>query len=180
MGFLQRIAEQLTHAMRRHCDQRTKDQDARLKELQLYARLLDCVAGHLLTSSLTAHASRTDRGSDGVMMGDCAKMPGSSRCGYREDVETRENEEAMLETTLSDLQIPPGLNVGNRIPKKKWMELSPCIQEEIRMAGRRRRAQARRARHRQCVHEQQLPHPDTFVDAMRTHLFYPHVYGHIP
>ena len=181
--FLHLIAEQLTYAMRRHCDQRTKDQDARRKELQLYAKLLDCVTGHVLTSSLTAKASCTDRGSDSMMMGDCARTPDSCRCDYREhdDAETRESEEAMLETALSGLQMPPGLDMGNRIPKKVWMELSPRIQYLIRNAGRRRRAAARRARLRQCERKQQLPHPwaypqaEALVDAMRTHLFHPHV-----
>ena len=130
--FFERIAERMTRALEQLSNQRTKDQAAREKELALWTEVFQavlqyCTTGHALTSRLTAEPSHTNR-------------------------ETLESEGTMLEAALSGLQVPPGLERGNRIPNHLWKNLPDKWQEEVRAAGKRRRQLARRARNKDVAH----------------------------
>ena len=190
--FFEVMTERMTWTMGQHCDQRTKDQDARQTELaiwdKVWAALLEYyTTGQVWTSDVAAKTSHTNEGCDSMVMADCAGTPDSSSCDCREhdDGETLESEEVMLEAALSGFQIPPGLVKGGRIPKAVWDALPRKWQNWFRAEGKRRRQAARRQRYKHSglrwqarqhgLCGQQLPHPymmmfpeaHTFVNAMR-------------
>ena len=157
--FFERIAERITRALEQRSNRRTKDQAAREKELALWTEVFEavvqyCKAEHALTSRLTAEPSHTNRGCDSMGMGERARTPDFRSCDYRkhDDRETPESEGTMLEAALSGLQVPPGLERGNRIPNHLWKNLPDKWQEEVRAAGKRRRQLARRARNKDVAH----------------------------
>ena len=129
-------------------------------------------------------------------MGERARTPDFRSCDYRkhDDRETLESEGTMLEAALSGLQVPPGLERGNRIPNHLWKNLPDRWQEEVRAAGKRRRQLARRARNKDVAHpdlrwqsrqhglcEQRSPQPwlhpqsGAFFDSMWMGFPHPHV-----
>ena len=156
--FFELIAERMTRALMQHSNQRTKDQAAREKdqaareqEMALWkevfpAALRYCTTKHVLTSRLTAEPSHMNRGCDSMV------TPDFRSCAYRQhdDEETLESEGTMLESALSGLRGPPGLQRGNWIPDDMWRGLPPDLQKYFQLLGKRRRQKARRERNKKA------------------------------
>ena len=153
--FFELIAERMTRALMQHSNQRTKDQAAREKdqaareqEMALWREVLCCTTKQVLTSRLAAEPSHMNRGCDSMV------TPDFRSCAYRQhdDEETLESFGTMLESALSGLRGPPGLQRGNWIPSELWRGLPPGWQEYFRGLGKRRRQRDRRARNKKVVH----------------------------
>ena len=132
--------------------QRMNEQAARDKELQLWANLFQAVE-KALKSNLAAEPSHTNRRCESLVMGDDERAADfrSRDHGEHDDPETMESEETILEAASPGLRDPPGLHRSNWIPKKLWQTLDPESQKLVRLDGRRRRQQGRRARNKRCA-----------------------------
>ena len=150
--FFELITERMTRVLMQHSNQRTKDQAAREKdqaareqEMALWREVLCCTTKKVLTSQLAAEPSHMNGGCDSMV------TPDFRSYAYRQhdDEETLESEGTMLESALSGLRGPPGLQRGNWIPDHTWRDLPPEMQKYFQLLGKRRRQRARREARRE-------------------------------
>ena len=93
------FAERMTRALELFNTQRMKEQDARAKELQQWARLLQLVfraTEQALTSNIEAEPSHTNRRCDSLVMGNDERAADFRRGDYGE----RDDRETALATGL--------------------------------------------------------------------------------
>ena len=150
------FVERMTRVLELFNAQRMAEQDARARELQLWANLFQAVhrtKEQALKSNLEAEPSHTNRRCESLVMGDDERAADfrSGDHGEHDDPETMESEGTMLETASPGLRVPPGLHRSNVIPKKLWQTLDPEWQKLVRSDGKRRRQQDRRARNKRCT-----------------------------
>ena len=156
------FAERMTRALELFNTQRMKEQDARAKELQQWARLLQLVfraTEQALTSNIEAEPSHTNRRCDSLGMGDDDGAVDFRRGDHGEhgDREAMGSERTIREAGSPALRAPPGLQPSEPhhwIPRNTWMTLGKKEKELAYHDGRRRRQQQRRARNsnlKRCV-----------------------------
>ena len=158
LGF----AERMTRALELFNVQRMAEQDARAKELQLWANLFQAVfrtTEQALKSNIEAEPSHTNRRCDSLGMGDDDGAVNFRRGDHGEhgDREAMGSERTIHEADSTALRAPPGLQPSEPhhwIPRSAWMTLGEEEKEFAYHAGRRLRQQRRRARNsnlKRCV-----------------------------
>ena len=181
------FAERLTRVLELFNAQRMAEQDARARELQLWANLFQAVyrtTEQALKSNLEAEPSHTNRRCDSLVMGDDERAVNFRRGDHGEhgDREAMGSEGTMREAGSPGLGAPPGLqpsephrdvSLGRRcssnwIPRDSWQKMDPASRDLVRLDGRRRRQQGRRQRNKRCATAEQ-----DATDTMRAHGAHP-------
>ena len=193
------LADRLLRLLEQHNAQRTADQTARQRELQLWASILEIVhrtTEQALKSKLEAEPPCKNRECDTLAMGDderAADVRGGDHRerGDREGMSgqrTHRGEDSsrcMREAGSPGLRAPPGLEASeprrdaspgrrcssNWIPSELWKTMCHAAQEVVRLDGRNRRQKRRRQRITEQRRGATAEHDAT--DTMRAHGAHP-------
>ena len=159
LGF----AERMTRALELFNVQRMAEQDARAKELQLWANLFQAVfrtTEQALKSNIEAEPSHTNRRCDSLGMGDDDGAVNFRRGDHGEhgDREAMGSEGTIREAGSPGLRAPPGLQPSEPhhwIPRETWKTMDDAERYLAYLDSRRRRQKDRRARTKRCATAEQ-------------------------
>ena len=186
------FAERLLRLLEQHNAQRMAEQDARRRELQLWANVFEVVyrtTEQALKSNLEAEPPRKNRRCDILVMGDDERAANLRGGDHREhgDREAMGSEGScsMREAGSPGLRAPPGLEASephrdaspgrrcssNWIPSDSWKNMCHAAQEVVRLDGRNRRQKRRRQRIIEQRRGATAEHDAT--DTMRAHGAHP-------